>query len=212
MKLFYAPGACSLADHIALIEAGLRFEYERVDLKAKTTAASGANFLFINPKGYVPALVLDSGEVITENPAVLDWIALQSPSLSPGGPLGRTHLLEALSYISAELHKSFHPFFSGDGEPEKAKARTALTRKFQLIADQLRGEYVFGDRLTVADCYLFVMLLWAGKFRIALPAPLSTLRARMLALSSVQEAMKAEGWAYSAPPDTALPPIRAESA
>jgi glutathione S-transferase len=211
MKLFYAPGACSLADHIALIEAGLRFEYERVDLKAKTTA-SGANFLFINPKGYVPALVLDSGEVITENPAVLDWIALQSPSLSPGGPLGRTHLLEALSHISAELHKSFHPFFSGDGEPEKAKARTALTRKFQLIADQLRGEYVFGDRLTVADCYLFVMLLWAGKFRIALPAPLSTLRARMLALSSVQEAMKAEGWAYSAPPDTALPPIRAESA
>ena len=211
MKLFYASGACSLADHIALIEAGLRFEYERVDLKAKTTA-SGANFLSINPKGYVPALVLDSGEVITENPAVLDWIALQSPSLGLGGPLGRTYLLEALSNISAELHKSFHPFFSGDGEPEKAKARTALTRKFQLIADQLRGEYVFGDRLTVADCYLFVMLLWAGKFRIGLPAPLSTLRERMLALPAVQEAMKAEGWAYSAPPDTALQPIRAGSA
>ncbi len=86
-----------------------------------------------------------------------------------------------------------------------------LIRKFQLIADQLRGEYVFGDRLTVADCYLFVMLLWAGKFRIALPAPLSTLRARMLALPSVQ-AMKAEGWAYSASPDTALPQIRAGSA
>ena len=211
MKLFYAPGACSLADHIALIEAGLRFEYERVDLKAKTTA-SGANFLSINPKGYVPALVLDSGEVITENPAVLDWIALQSPSLGLGGPLGRTYLLEALSYISAELHKSFHPFFSGDGEPEKAKARTALTRKFQLIADQLRGEYVFGDRLTVADCYLLVMLLWAGKFGITLPAALSTLRARMLALPSVQKAMNAEGWLYSASPDTASPQIRTGTA
>ncbi len=141
------------------------FEHERVDLKRKTTA-SGGNFLSINPKEYVPALVLDSGEVITENLAVLDWIALQSPSLSPDGSLGRTRLLEVLAYISAELHKGFHPFFSGEGEPETLRARTVLTRKFQLIADQLRGEYVFGDRLTVADCYLFVMLLWAGRFRI----------------------------------------------
>ena len=211
MKLYYAPGACSLATHVALIEAGLRFEYERVSLKEKTTA-SGANFLAINPKGYVPALVLDSGEVITENPAVLDWIALQVPSLGLSGPLGRTHLLEALSYISAELHKSFHLFHVGASEPELAKARAALTRKLQLVADHLRGEYVFGDRLTVADCYLLVMLLWAGKFRIALPGPLSTLRARMLALPSVQKAMNAEGWLYSASPDTASPQIRTGTA
>jgi len=210
MKLYYAPGACSLAAHVALIEAGLRFEYERVSLKEKTTA-SGADYLTINPKGYVPALALDSGEVITENPAVLDWIALQNRSLSPGGPLGRTRLLEVLSYISAELHKSFHPLYVGVGEPELAKAKAVLTRKFQLVADHLRGEYVFGDRLTVADCYLLVMLLWAGKFRIALPAPLSALRARMLALPSVQKAMEAEGWGYSASPDTASPQIRTGS-
>ena len=98
MKLYYSPGACSLADHIALHEARLAFEHESVDLKAKTTA-SGADFTVINPKGYVPALVLDSGEMVTENLAVLEWIAGQNPALGLDGPLGRTRLLEALAYI-----------------------------------------------------------------------------------------------------------------
>ena len=120
MKLYYAPGACSLADHIALDEAGLTFEYERVDLK---TTASGADFTGINPKGYVPALVLDSGKTIAENVAVLDWIGAQSPSVSLSEPLGRTCLLEALAYISSEVHKSFHPFFTGGTEAEKAGAK-----------------------------------------------------------------------------------------
>ena len=211
MKLFYAPGACSLADHIALLEGGLPFERERVDLKHKKTATR-ADFLSVNPKGYVPALVLDSGEVITENVAVLDWIALQSRSLSVDGPLGRTRLLEALGYISSELHKNFHPFFSEDGEQEKFKARTVLTRRLQLQADQMRGEYIFGDRLTVADCYLFVMLLWAGRFRIPLPAPLSALRERMLARPAAQEAMTAEGWMYQGSVDTVSPQMRTASA
>ena len=98
MKLYFAPGACSLADHIALHEAGMSFEREKVDLKAKRTEG-GADFTTINPKGYVPALALDSGEILTENIAILDWIALQNRVLMPVGPLGQTHLLEALAYI-----------------------------------------------------------------------------------------------------------------
>ena len=118
MKLYYAPGACSLADHIALHEAGLPFEHEEVDLKTKRTEG-GADFSKINPKGYVPALTLDSGETLSENIAILDWIAHQKTALKPAGPLGHTHLLEALAYISTEIHKTFKPFFSGAGDDEK---------------------------------------------------------------------------------------------
>lgn len=105
MKLYYSPGACSLADHIALREAGLPFELEKVDLRTKRTE-SGADYTAVSPKGYVPALTLDGGETLTENIAVLDWIA-QAGGNAPSGPLGRTRLLEALAYISTEVHKSF---------------------------------------------------------------------------------------------------------
>jgi glutathione S-transferase len=98
MKLYYTPGACSLADHIALREAGIAFDSERVDLKTKTTA-SGADFTAINAKGYIPTLVLDDGAVLTENIAVLDYIAAKAPALGLDGPLGRTRMLKALSYI-----------------------------------------------------------------------------------------------------------------
>ena len=107
MKLYYAPGACSLADHIALHEAGLSFDHEKVDLKTKRTEA-GIDFSTINPKGYVPALTLDSGETITENVAILNWIAHQDSKLAPSGPMGNTHLLETLAFISTEIHKSFN--------------------------------------------------------------------------------------------------------
>ena len=103
MKLYYSPGACSLADHIALNEAGLAFEQEKVDLRAKKTE-SGADFFAINPKGYVPALVLDGGELLTENIAILEWVSQQAGALVPGGALGRTRLLETLAYISTEVH------------------------------------------------------------------------------------------------------------
>ncbi|MGH2413645.1 MAG: glutathione binding-like protein, partial [Microcystaceae cyanobacterium] len=177
MKLYYSPGACSLADHIALHEARLAFEHESVDLKAKTTA-SGADFTAINPKGYVPALVLDSGETVTENIAVLDWIARQEPALGLDGTLGRTRLLEALAYISTEVHKSFKPMFTGASDHEKAKAREMVTKRLQLLADGIEGDYLFGERPSVADCYLFVMLLWSDKFGIAIPEPLPALRDR----------------------------------
>ena len=112
MKLYYAPDACSLADHIALHEAGLQFEHEKVDLKTKRTG-SGADYTHVNVKGYVPALTLDSRETLSENIAILNWIAHQNPALTPSGPMGQTHMLELLAYISTEIHKSFKPFVTG---------------------------------------------------------------------------------------------------
>ena len=198
MKLFYALGACSLADHIALTEAGVKFEYERVDLRRKITA-SGAELVSINPKGYVPVLMLDNGEAISENVAILDWIAAENPALGIAGPLGRTRLVEALAYIATEIHKSFHAFFGEGTDEDKRRASVVLDRRMQLLSDQMRGSYLFGERPTVADCYLFVMLVWAEKFHIALPAALTAMRARMLQRSAVKAAMEAEGWVYPAP-------------
>lgn len=120
MKLYYAPNACSLADHIALIEVGARFEAEAVDIHTKRTA-SGEDFLTINPKGYVPALMLDDCEILTENIAVLDWIAEQYPQLRRNGVLSRTRQLEMLSYISTEIHHAFKPLWHGARSRKKRR-------------------------------------------------------------------------------------------
>lgn len=192
MKLYYSPGACSLADHIALHEAGLKFDHEKVDLEAKTTE-SGGDFIEINPKGYVPALEVADGVVLTENIAILGWIADQKASLAPAGDMGRYWLLEMLAFISTEIHKSFKPFFSGAGDDEKAKAKAAIEKRFGQIADMMEGDYLFGDSVSVADAYLFVMLLWAKKNAIDLPADLAAFHERMMARDAVQTAMKHEG-------------------
>ena len=192
MKLYYAPGACSLADHIALHEAGLSFEHEKVDLKAKRTA-SGADFTAINPKGYVPALTLDSGETLTENIAILDWVAHQDSALKPSGPMGHTHLVEALAFISTEIHKSFKPFFAGAGDEEKKKAVETILKRMGYLANTMKGEFLFGADVSVADCYLFVMLLWAQKNAIEVPVKLAAFRDRMMELPSVKKAMTHEG-------------------
>ena len=194
MKLYFAPGACSLADQIALLEAGLRFDSEAVDIRTKRTR-SGADFHDVNPKGYVPALVLDDGETITENIAVLDWIADQYPLLRPEGPLGRTRLLEMLAFISTEIHRAFKPMWHGGSDVEKQKARETVASLFQFAAGQMRGSYLFGDQLSVADCYLFVTLRWAEKFGVAVPDPLLRLQRRMEARPSVQAALEREGLA-----------------
>jgi len=191
MKLYYAKGACSLADHIALLEAGLRFETEAVDIHTKRTR-SGADFHDVNPKGYVPALVLDSGEIITENIAVLDWIAEQNPVLKPMGNLARTRVLEMLTFISTEIHRAFKTFWHDGAESEKLQARETLATLLEFTATQMRGDYLFGDTLSVADCYLFVMLRWAEKFGIAVPQALLRLQWRMEERSSVQAAIAQE--------------------
>jgi glutathione S-transferase len=192
MKLYYAPGACSLADHIALHEAGLAFEHEKVDLKAKRTEHDG-DYAAINPKGYVPALTLDSGETLSENIAILDWIAQQAPALAPAGTMGRTHLLEALAFISTEIHKSFKPFFAGASDADKAKAAEIITKRLNYLSDTMVGDYLFGPDVSVADCYLFVMLLWAKKMDVEVPPYLTEFRDRIMARPAVVKAMTHEG-------------------
>jgi glutathione S-transferase len=124
---------------------------------------------------------------------VLDYIATQASGLSLEGPLGRTRLLEGLAYTSTELHKSFRPFFKGAGDAEKTSSGAYITKRMQYLADRIRGNHLFGDHPSVADFYLFVMLLWARKFAVATPAPLADLRDRLRARPSVQAAIRAEG-------------------
>ncbi|QRM45790.1 glutathione binding-like protein [Rhizobium sp. BG4] len=192
MKLFYCPLACSLADHIALEEAGVDYERERVDLSTKITA-TGRNYNELTSKGYVPALQLDNGEILTENVAILDWIASRHPKLGVRGELGRTRLLEALAYISTELHRSLRPLWHSSSNQEMAEARAAIQTRLQFLSDSLAGDYLFGENLTAADCYLFVMLLWAERFDLETPKPLVALRERMRARPAVRVAMAVEG-------------------
>ena len=192
MKLYYYPGACSLADHIALHQAQLSFEIDKVDLKEKRTEG-GADYTTINPKGYVPALTLDSGETLTENIAILDWISHQSSALAPVGSMGHIHLLEMLAFISTEIHKSFKPFFSGGSDEEKANAADAIGKRLGFLAETLNSNFLLGAEVSVADCYLFVMLLWAKKNNLDVPPKLAAFYARMMDQPAVQTAMTREG-------------------
>lgn len=195
MILYIAPGACSLADHIALREAGLPFDTVKVDLKSHTTE-DGRDYTTVNPKGYVPALVLDDGQTLTENIAVLSWIADRAPALGPDGDLGRYRLLEMLAFISTELHKSFKPFFNPAAtEEEKGAATKSIERRLEHIGGLLKGDYLFGGAPSVADAYLFVMLTWAAKNGMRVPPPLQAYAERMRARPAVQAALQHEGLA-----------------
>ena len=134
MKLYYSPGACSLSGRISLHEAGLAADFERVDIKTKITE-HGYDYNAINPKGYVPMLVLDDGNAVTENAAILELIADREPKLAPGGPLGRTRLIEMLSWLSTELHVAFKPFWHDASEAEKADAGEAVARRLDLVSE-----------------------------------------------------------------------------
>lgn len=194
MKLYYSPLACSLADHIALREAGFEFDLERVDLKTRRTE-TGADFRAVCAKGYVPALLLADGELITENVAVLDWIASMAPALSVPGPMGRTRVLEALTYITTEIHRAFKPMWHAGSVDEKARAAATVSELLLPVGASLRGDYLFGDSPSVADFYLFVMLLWAERFNVETPGKLTALRDRMRMRPAVQAAMAYEGLA-----------------
>jgi glutathione S-transferase len=193
MKLYLAPGACSLADHIALHEADIDFDRVTVDLKAGRTD-DGRDYGQINPKGYVPTLEMDDGQLLTENIAILSWVADRAPKLGLAGAMGRFRLLEALAYISTEIHKGFRPFFkTGASEADKAEAGRAIGKRLAFLADRLTSDYLFGGQVSVADIYLFVMLTWAKNNAIPLPAPLPAFFARMMARPAVQLALKHEG-------------------
>jgi glutathione S-transferase len=192
MKFYYCPGACSLAGHIALHESGTPFESESVNLKTKVTA-TGVDFSTITSKGYVPALVMDNGELLTENIAVLDYLAGQFPQFGIPGSLGRSRLLEALAFISTEIHKSFKPFWHNGDDSAKAAAAAYITARMQYLANIAKGPYLFGEQPTVADFYIFVMALWAARFGVTVPSQLSAIHERLAARPAVQAALKAEG-------------------
>lgn len=200
MKLYYAPGACSLSPHISLREAGVSFDLEKVDTRTRRTE-SGADYLSINAKGYVPALQLDDGEVLTEGAAVVQFIADRHPDagLAPaGGTLERARLQEHLNFIASELHKAFTPLFDPSA-PEAAKqaAPAAVARRLdhveRLLADG--RAFLLGERFSVADAYLFTVASWTGPTGIGLDRwpRLAAFVARVAARPSVQAAMRAEG-------------------
>lgn len=192
MKLYYAPGACSLATRISLHEAGLSADFERVDLRTKLTEG-GADYLAINPKGSVPMLMLDDGQAVTENVAILMLIAEDEPAFEPGNPLGRTRLIEMLSYLSTELHAAFKPFWRAATANDKVEAGSVVARQLDLVGDRVHELYLFGPRFTVADAYLFVMLRWALAFGVQIPVQLLGYLERVEERSSVRRALAEEG-------------------
>jgi glutathione S-transferase len=199
MKLYYAPGACSLAPHIILRESGLKFELEKVDLGTKTTA-SGEDFLETNRKGYVPALRLDTGEVLTEASVILQYIADQNPraGLIPAqGSFERYRLLEHLNFVSTEFHKTLGAFFNPAMTPKWRDSQLALfSRRAQhLEAHFSENAYLMGSDFTIADAYLFTVLGWTGMHGIDLGSypNLRGYIGRIEARPAVIEAMVAEG-------------------
>lgn len=206
MKLYYSPGACSLAGRISLHEADIAAEFERVDLRTKTTER-GDDFTEINAKGYVPALVLEDGQTVTENLAVLSHLSDRSPWLNPGGIHARTRLIEMLAFISTEIHKGFKPFFHGASRQEdRDQAAAAIAQRLTFLCDGIAEHYLFGPRFTVADAYLFVTLRWALHFGIDVPITLLGYFERVEARPAVRRALAEEGLSIERPlPHAVLP-------
>ena len=199
MKLFYASGACSLSPHIVAREAGIDLALQKVDLKTKTIVTEG-DFLAINPKGSVPALGLDNGEILTEGPTIVEYLAdlkPQSGLAPPAGSMARYRLQEMLGYINSEIHKSYSPLFRPDTPAEtRAERQAYLLRRYALLDKQLEGrQYLFGDTFTAADAYLFTVTNWASHVQLDLSqfANLQAFQRRVAARPAVQAAMKAEG-------------------
>jgi glutathione S-transferase len=194
MKLYLTPGACSLADHIAMCEAGLEFDRVRVDLATKRTE-SGDDFAEVNPKGYVPALVLEDGQLLSENVAILSWVAERAPKLAPDGEPARIRLIEMLAFIATELHKPFIRAFFPTSDAEKEAARQIIGVRLGFLADRLAGDYLFGSEFSVADAYLYVMLRWARMQQLDMPEPLPAFVDRVEARPAVRLALQHEGLA-----------------
>ncbi len=199
MKLYYSPGACSLSPHIALLEAGLPYDLVKVDLRSKKLD-NGDDYLKVNPKGQVPALALDSGELVTEGPVIVQRIAdkVAAKNLAPARDSAeRYKLQEWLTYINGELHKNIGPLFNPALSDEaKAIFKDRAMGKFKYLDSQLAGrEYLMGKQFTVADAYLFVMLRWADgmKFDLSGLNNLLAYKDRVAARPKVDEALVKEG-------------------
>jgi glutathione S-transferase len=199
MKLYYSPGACSLSPHIALLEAGLPYDLVKVDLRAKKLE-NGDDFLSINPKGQVPVLALDNGELVTEGPVIVQMIADKAAgkNLAPARDSAeRYKLQEWLTYINSELHKNIGPLFSPVlADDAKNFFKDRAIGKFRYVDSQLKGrDYLMGKQFTVADGYLFTMLAWADRMKFDLSGlnNLKAYQARVGARPMVVEALTREG-------------------
>ena len=199
MKLYYYPGACSMAAHIVLREAGYKFDLEKVNFAAMKTAG-GEDFWKINPKGYVPAVKLDDGQILTEAGVIIQYLADQKPGsgLAPkAGTMERYRLMEWLNFIASEIHKSLGAFFHPQTAPEWKERQLALvSKRFDYLVSALDGnEFVMGNKFTVADAYLFTVLNWARfhKIDISKWPKIKDYLAKIIERPAVRESMKAEG-------------------
>jgi len=199
MKLFYAPGACSLASHIVAQELAIKLDLDKVNLATKVTA-SGADFAALNPKGYVPALQLDDGSVLTEGTAIMQYLADTKPGakLAPAnGTMERYRLQALLGYINSELHKSFSPLFNPATSPDaRAESQAYLRKRYGYIEGELRGKsYLTGENFTVADAYLFTVTNWAKTVKLDLSEfpNLMEFQKRIAARPAAIAAMTVEG-------------------
>jgi glutathione S-transferase len=199
MKLFYTPGACSLSPHIVLNELGLPYTAEKVDLKSHTTD-SGADFYTINSKGYIPALQLDNGEVLTEGPAIVQYLADQKPQanlLPPAGSLERARVQEWLNFIGTEMHKTLAALFNPSISPEaKTKTIDTFGKRLGFVDKALQGkDFLTGQQFSVADAYLFTIVNWAPMLGVDL-SPWPTVEAfqkRVASRPAVQKTLQDEG-------------------
>lgn len=199
MKLYYAPGACSMSPHIVAREAGIELQLAKVDNKTKTVKTEG-DYWKINPKGYVPALEIEAGEVLTEGPVIAQYLADRNPQaglMPPAGTMERYRVQEMLGYLNSEIHKTYSPLFYPDTPPEVVTEKKAhLRKRYHPIDQRLKNrDYLFGDKFTVADAYLYTLTTWANYVKLDLSefGGLTAFQQRVAARPAVQAAMKAEG-------------------
>lgn len=198
MKLYYATGACSLSPHIVSNELNLPVEFIKTDTKTKKTE-NGEDYFSISPKGYVPALVLDDGTLLTEGPVIVQYLAEQAGNtelLPPAKTMERYRVMEMLNFITSELHKSFSPLFNdAAGDEVKTFARQKVKDRINLLDTQLLGDkqFLMGDKFTVCDAYCFTVLNWTKFVDIELPNNLKEYQKRVASRPAVQKSLKEEG-------------------
>jgi len=195
MKLYYAPGACSLAPHIIIRETGLDVALDKVAFAPERVTESGRNFYEINPQGSVPALELDNGEVLTEAQVLMQYLAAQAPGagIAPSEGMAKWRLLEMLNFISTEMHKGISPLFKKPSADQREATIANVISRLSLLEQKLGDKpFLLGD-FTIADAYAFVTLRWAKAFKIEIPAKLEAYFQRVQARPAVQAALQFEG-------------------
>ncbi|WP_421880136.1 glutathione S-transferase N-terminal domain-containing protein [Pacificispira sp.] len=192
MLFYHSPRACSQAAHIMLYETRQVFEAVRVDIPTRETE-TGESLTDINPKGYVPALRLDDGSLLTENVAILDWLAQQRADLAPAGAMGRTRQIEMLAFLSTEIQKPFVRLMFEENAERQAEIAGILRQRFALLAARIQDGHLFGDAFTASDAFLYVMLAWARMFGVDPGEGFIPYIRRLEMRPAIRDALRAEG-------------------